>query len=248
MGPIQALVTNGNLLVALAIALAAGFISFVSPCVLPLVPGYLGYIGGFTTEAERPGRRRMLLGVGLFVLGFTIIFVGFGILFGTASLFVRAHLDLISRIAGVIVILLGLVFIGQFRFMQRTIRPRWAVATGIAGAPLLGIVFGLGWAPCIGPTLSAVYAMSLGDGGNPARGALLGLLFCIGLGLPFLLVALGFNWVSSSMTWLKRHIRLINLIGGGLLIVIGILMVTGLWHDIMSVWLSGVNNGYNPAL
>ncbi|MDQ1564164.1 MAG: cytochrome c-type biosis protein, partial [Actinomycetota bacterium] len=231
----------------LALALVAGFISFASPCILPLVPGYLGYIGGFTTEAERPGRRRMLLGVALFVLGFTVVFVGFGILFGTASLFLKQNLDLITRIAGVIVIVLGLVFVGQFTFLQRTIRPRWTVMTGLAGAPILGLVFGLGWTPCIGPTLTAVYSIAL-DGGSPWRGALLGLLFCVGLGVPFLLVALGFNWVSSSMRWLKRHIRLINIIGGAILIAIGVLMVTGVWHNVLSVWLSGVNNGFVPVL
>lgn len=247
MGSIGAIVENGNILLALAIALVAGFISFASPCILPLVPGYLGYIGGFTTEAERPGRRRMLLGVALFVLGFTVVFVGFGILFGTASLFLKQNLDLITRIAGVIVIVLGLVFVGQFTFLQRTIRPRWTVMTGLAGAPILGLVFGLGWTPCIGPTLTAVYSIAL-DGGSPWRGALLGLLFCVGLGVPFLLVALGFNWVSSSMRWLKRHIRLINIIGGAILIAIGVLMVTGVWHNVLSVWLSGVNNGFVPVL
>jgi cytochrome c-type biogenesis protein len=243
VGSIIGIATSGNLVLALGLALLAGVISFVSPCVLPLVPGYLGYIGGFTTEEERPGRRRLVAGVALFVLGFSIVFVGFGILFGVAELFVKQHLDLISRLAGVIVILLGLVFIGQFSFMQRTIRPRWTVATGLAGAPLLGIVFGLGWTPCIGPTLTAVYAMSI-DGGNPARGALLGLLFCIGLGLPFLLVALGLNWVTSTVSWLRRHIRLVNIIGGSILVLIGILMVSGVWQLIMSGWLAGVNSGY----
>jgi cytochrome c-type biogenesis protein len=181
------------------------------------------------------------------VLGFSVVFVGFGILFGTAGLFLKVHLDLITRIAGVIIIVLGLVFVGQFTFLQRTIRPQWMVRTGLAGAPLLGLVFGLGWTPCIGPTLTAVYSIAL-DGSSPWRGAVLGLLFCIGLGVPFLLVALGFNWVSSSMRWLKRHIRLINIIGGCILIAIGILMVSGIWHNVLSVWLSGVNSGFNPAL
>jgi cytochrome c-type biogenesis protein len=247
MGSIGDIVENGNLLLALGIALLAGFISFASPCVLPLVPGYLGYVGGFTTEADRPDRRRLVAGVALFVLGFSVVFVGFGILFGVAELYVKAHLDLITRLAGVVVILLGLVFIGQFAFMQRTFRPRWRVATGLAGAPLLGLVFGLGWTPCIGPTLTAVYAMSI-DGGNPWRGALLGLLFCVGLGVPFLLVALGLNWVTGSVAWLRRHIRLVNIIGGAILVIIGILMVSGLWHLIMSEWLAGVNGGFSPAL
>jgi cytochrome c-type biogenesis protein len=247
VGSIDATVESGNLLFALGLAVLAGFISFASPCVLPLVPGYLGYVGGFTTEAERPRRRRLVAGVALFVLGFSIVFVVFGILFGTAGLVLKTHLDLITRIAGVIVILLGLVFIGQFSFMQRTVRPRWTAATGLAGAPILGIVFGLGWAPCIGPTLAAVLAISF-NGGSPARGAILGVAFCIGLGVPFLLVALGLSWVARSTAWLRRHIRLVNIIGGAILIVIGLLMVTGIWNEFLSVWLAGVNHGFKPAL
>jgi len=144
------------------------------------------------------------------------------------------------------VIIMGLVFIGQVTFLQRTIRPQWKVATGLAGAPLLGIVFALGWAPCIGPTLTAVYAIAL-DGGDPWRGALLAMAYCIGLGIPFLLVALGLGWVTGSVAWLKRHIRVINIIGGSLLIAIGLLMVSGLWRVFISN-LGSVINGYVPAL
>ncbi|NEM91006.1 cytochrome c biogenesis protein CcdA [Galbitalea soli] len=247
MGSIQAIVENGNLLLALGLAVLAGLLSFASPCVLPLVPGYLGYIGGFTTEAERPRRRRMVAGVGLFVLGFSLVFVLTGILFGTASLFLKSHLDLITRIAGGVVIVLGLVFMGQFRFLQRTVRPRWTAATGLAGAPLLGIVFGLGWAPCIGPTYAAVLSIGI-DGGSPLRGGVLGLAYCVGLGVPFLLVALGLSWVTGSIGWLRRHIRIVNLVGGALLVVIGILMVSGVWHLLMSQWLAEVNSGFTPAL
>ena len=233
MGWIDPLISNGNLLLALAIAIAAGVIAFLSPCVLPLVPGYLGYIGGFTSEANRPHRSRLVLGVLLFVLGFTVVFVAYNWILGGAGFLLKAHLDLITRIAGVLIIIMGLVFIGQVTFAQRTIRPGWKVATGLAGAPLLGIVFGLGWAPCIGPTLTAVYAIAL-DGSDPVRGALLGLAYCLGLGIPFLLVALGLGWVTGSVAWLKRHIRLINIIGGALLIVIGVLMVSGLWRIFIS--------------
>ena len=247
MESIPAIITNGNLLFAFPLALLAGLISFASPCVLPLVPGYLGYIGGFTSEADRPSRRRLLLGVALFVLGFSIVFVGFGIVFGTAGFYLKANLDIIIRIAGVLVIVMGAVFIGQFTFMQRTVKPKWATTTGIAGAPLLGIVFGLGWTPCIGPTLAAVYTIAL-DGGSPWRGAVLGLAFCIGLGVPFLLVALGLNWVTGSMTWLRRHIRLINIIGGSVLVVLGVLMVSGVWRTLMSGFLAEVNRGFFPAL
>ena len=247
MGSITAIVTNGNLVLALLIALAAGFVAFASPCVLPLVPGYLGYIGGFTSEADRPRRARLVTGVALFVLGFSIVFVAYGWILGSAGFLLKSHLDIITRVAGVIVIILGLVFIGQFTFLQRTFKPKWTAATGLAGAPLLGIIFGLGWTPCIGPTLAAVLAIAA-DGGSPWRGAILGVAFCLGLGVPFLLVALGLNWVTGSMAWLKRHIRVVNIVGGSLLIAVGVLMVSGLWQLFMSQLTAGVNSGFIPVL
>jgi cytochrome c-type biogenesis protein len=238
------LVLSGSLLVAVPIALLAGFVSFASPCVLPLVPGYLGFVGGFAGSGaggngtgegatDRSNRNRLLLGVLLFVLGFGLVFVTLGLVFGLVGLLLNQWLDIITRVAGVIIILMGLVFIGQFTFLQRTLKPQWRVATGLAGAPFLGIVFGLGWTPCFGPTLIAVNALSL-EGGSPARGALLGAVYCLGLGIPFLLVALGFGWVSGSVAWLKRHIRVVNIVGGAMLILIGLLMVTGLWRALMS--------------
>ena len=256
INPIGELVLSGNLLLAVPIALLAGLISFASPCVLPLVPGYLGFVGGFagagsaggTGEGatDRGNRNRLLLGVALFVLGFSLVFVTFGLVFGVAGLLLKQWLDIITRIAGVVIIVMGLVFIGQFTFLQRTMKPRWSVATGLAGAPFLGIVFGLGWAPCIGPTLAAVLALSL-DGGSPARGALLGAVYCLGLGIPFLLVALGFGWVSGSVAWLRRNIRVINIVGGIVLVLIGLLMVTGLWQAMISS-LGAVIGAFVPAL
>ncbi len=244
--PIGELVLSGSLLLALPIAILAGLVSFASPCVLPLVPSYLAYVGGFVGEGEKIDRRRLMVGVSLFILGFSLVFVTLGVLFGTAGLLLKPYLDLILRIAGVVVILMGFVFIGQVTFLQRTIRPSWRVATGLGGAPLLGIVFGLGWAPCIGPTLTAVYAIAL-DGGDPLRGALLGLAFCVGLGIPFLLVALGLGWVTGSVAWLKRHIRVINIVGGAMLIAIGLLMVTGVWRVFISN-LGSVIGGFNTPL
>lgn len=238
-------VFSGNLLLALPLALLAGLASFASPCVLPLVPGYLGYVGGLDS-GERGGRRRLLIGAALFVLGFSVVFVVFSILFGTAGLLLRPWLDLIIRIAGVVLIVMGFVFIGQVSFLQRTIKPDWKVATGLAGAPLLGIVFGLGWTPCIGPALVAIYSLSL-EQGDPVRAALLGVAYCLGLGVPFLLVALGLGWVTASVGWLRRNVRIINIVGGALLIVIGVLMVSGVWRWFMSE-LQAVINGFVPAI
>jgi len=240
------IVFSGQLLLALPIAVLAGLVSFASPCVLPLVPGYLAYVGGMSDPGAKRDRSRVLLGVALFVLGFAVVFVAYGAAFGALGLWLVRWKEVVIRVLGVLVILMGLVFIGQFSFLQRTIKPTWRPATGLIGAPLLGIVFGLGWTPCIGPTLAAISALSVGSG-SPWRGALLGLFYCIGLGIPFLLVALGFDWVAGSVAFLKRHIRVINIIGGALLVVIGILMATGLWTAMMSQFL-GVISGFVPAI
>jgi cytochrome c-type biogenesis protein len=244
-------VLNGQLLAAVPIALAAGLVSFLSPCVLPLVPGYLGYLGGFTdasadASVEQRNRRRLLVGVLLFIAGFTLVFVTFNLVAGVAGAWLLRYSDVIVRIAGALLIVMGLVFIGQFGFLQRTIKPSWRPATGLAGAPLLGIVFGIGWTPCIGPTLAVVLALSA-DSASAGRGVLLGLVYCIGLGIPFLLVAAGFRWVTGSLAFVRRHIRAINIAGGTLLIVIGVLMVSGIW----SIWmyeLQAVITGFVPAI
>ncbi len=250
INPVGELVLSGSLLVAVPIALLAGLVSFASPCVLPLVPGYLGFVGGFSGGGEgatdRGNRNRLLLGVLLFVLGFGLVFVTFGLVFGLVGLLLKQWLDVITPIAGAVVIVMGLVFIGQVTFLQRTIKPRWRVATGLAGAPFLGIVFAVGWSPCLGPTLVAVNSLSL-DGGSPARGALLGAVYCLGLGIPFLLVALGFGWVSGSVAWLRRNIRVVNIVGGILLVVVGLLMVTGLWQAMISS-LGAVIGAFVPPL
>jgi len=242
---------SGPLAVALPIALLAGLVSFASPCVLPLVPGYLAYIGGFTDGRSRvakgeSGRGRLIAGVLLFVLGFAVVFVTFGVAFGAAGFWLIQWRDLITRLAGVVVIALGLAFIGQIGWLQRTVRPNVAPAVGLVGAPLLGAVFAVGWTPCIGPTLAAIYSIAL-QGGSPWQGAALGLAYALGLGIPFLLIAIGFGWATGSVAFLKRHIRTINLVGGGLLIVIGILMVTGLWNQWM-LDLGSVMLGYVPAI
>jgi len=239
------LVGDGQLLVALPIALFAGLLSFLSPCILPLVPGYLGYVGGLSGTGKRD-RSRLVLGVSLFVLGFTLVFVATNAAFGAVGTWLVVYGDTITRFAGVLVILLGLVFIGQFTFLQRQFKPKWMPATGLAGAPLLGILFGLGWTPCLGPTLAAITAISL-SGGSAWQGVVLGVVYSLGLGIPFILVAFGFGWVATSVAWIKKRIRIVNIVGGTLLVIIGVLMVSGLW----SLWMSelgGFINVFVPAL
>lgn len=221
-------ILTGQLLIAVPIALLAGLVSFASPCVLPLVPGYLGYVGGVTDPDARRPRLRLLAGVGLFTLGFSVVFISYGAAFGAAGYWLVQWQDPVTRVLGVFVIVMGLAFTGAFAFLQRTAKPSYTPKLGLAGAPLLGLVFGIGWTPCLGPTLTAISLLSLNTG-SPWRGALLGLFYCLGLGLPFLAVAFGFNWMSGALAWVRRHIRLINLLGGAMLVVIGVLMVTGVW-------------------
>jgi cytochrome c-type biogenesis protein len=247
---VTGLVAGGALWVAIPIAILAGLVSFLSPCVLPLVPGYLGFIGGAVAPrrgaAARTGRSRLILGVLLFIAGFTVVFMAVNIFGGTVGLFFVQQKDLIMRVMGVVVILLGLVFIGLFGFAQRIARPQVRSSLGLVGAPLLGLALGVGWAPCIGPTLAVILSMSV-DTGSAWRGAVLGLAYSLGLGIPFLLIALGFGWATKSVTFLRRHIRAVNLIGGALLVVLGILMVTGVWGAITSQ-LVGVVGSVTPAL
>jgi cytochrome c-type biogenesis protein len=231
MSPGEILV-SGGLWLALPIALAAGLLSFVSPCVLPLVPGYLGYVSGVARDDARR-RGRMVAGAALFIAGFSAVFLTLFLLAGTVGVFFVQYRDLLLRIGGVVIIVLGLVFIGQVTVLQRTIKPTWQPRTGLLGAPLLGIVFALGWTPCVGPTLAAVSFLAI-DGGDPLRALLIGAFYCVGLGIPFLLVALGFGWVGGSIAWIKRHIRALNIAGGVLLILIGVLMVSGAWTWLMS--------------
>ncbi|PVW04249.1 cytochrome C biogenesis protein [Microbacterium sp. Gd 4-13] len=233
-----AIVFDGALWLAVPIALAAGLVSFLSPCVLPLVPGYLGFIGG--TVAPRrgaasasPGRGRLVGGVLLFIAGFTLVFMTVNVLGGTVGRFFLQYADVITRIMGVVVILMGLVFIGLFGLAQRTMRLQAKSSVGLVGAPLLGIALGIGWTPCIGPTLAAIFSVSY-NLGDPWRAALLGLAYSLGLGIPFLLLALGFGWATRSTSFLRKHIRAVNIVGGLFLIALGLLMVTGVWGSLMS--------------
>lgn len=228
------IVFDGALWLAIPIALLAGLVSFLSPCVLPLVPGYLGFLGGATgTRAPRDSRGRLLLGVLLFVAGFTVVFVAMGVLAGSLGRFFLQYGDIITRVLGVVVILLGLVFVGVFGVAQRTMKPEVRSGMGLIGAPLLGVAMGVGWAPCIGPTYTAILSISLTQA-DPWRAVVLAVVYSLGLGIPFLLIALGFGWATRSVAFFRRHIRAVNIIGGVLLIVLGVLMVTGVWTAVMS--------------
>lgn len=236
------LVFDGALWAGVLIAALAGFVSFASPCVLPLVPGYFGYLGSAVAPVEpsiapasgtTAQRRRLLLGVLLFIAGFSIVFVTVTVLGGVFGQVFLAYADIATRILGVVVIVMGLAFVGVFRKMQRTVRPRFRSRLGLAGAPLLGLALGIGWTPCIGPTLAAIISVSW-NLGDPVRAGLLGVAYSLGLGIPFLLLALGLGWATRSMSFLRRHIRAINIAGGVVLVVLGLLMVSGLWTRLMS--------------
>ena len=242
-----AIILNGSLLAAMPLALAAGLISFLSPCVLPLVPGYLGFVSGSVGSGEKKSRRRIILGAVLFVLGFTLVFVSLGAAFGGLGTVLQSGLaSVIQHILGLLIVLLGLVMIGQFGFMQRTFKLQVSPRLGLISAPLLGIAFGLGWTPCIGPTLAAVLTLSL-DGASAARGMLLTVLYSLGLGLPFIAIAAGFGWATKSVGFVKRHIRAFNIAGGSLLILLGLLLVTGLWNSLI-ILVQEVTVAFIPAL
>lgn len=231
---------SGPLLLAVLVSLVAGAVSFASPCVLPLVPGYLGYLSGLTAQsvqpvgaplpgsAPAPRRGRLALGVTLFVLGFALVFVTLGTLAGSLGGTLLRWQDPITRALGVVVIVMGIAFLGRVPFLQREARVHRRPPATLWGAPLLGVTFGLGWTPCIGPTLAAVMALSL-EGGSPARGALLSSAYALGLGLPFVLVALGLQRSSRLLEVVRRRRRAISVVGGGMLVLIGLALVTGLW-------------------
>ncbi|MET3974634.1 cytochrome c-type biogenesis protein [Cellulosimicrobium sp. 4261] len=238
-------VWSGSMLLAVPVAVIAGLVSFASPCVLPLVPGYVGYVSGMaaattgsggkasggTTTATRvaaPSRGRVLAGVGLFVAGFTLVFVALMFAAGAIGVHLVRWEDVITRVLGVVVILMGFAFLGALPFLQRERRLHVSPQAGLWGAPLLGIVFGLGWTPCLGPTLVAVQALSLSEA-SAGRGAILGVAYCLGLGVPFLLIALGLQSSQRMLGFLRRHRLAIMRIGGGLLVLIGLALVTGLW-------------------
>lgn len=260
-----ATVLGGSLWLAIAVAAAAGLVAFLSPCVLPVVPGYLGYVSGLGTQsaagsggsgtvgavagpsaATRPDPSRMLLGSLLFVAGFAAVFMALGGFVGALGHLLQAHQVWVNRVSGVLVILMGLVFLGVFPSLTAQKRISRRPDAGLWGAPLMGIVFGLSWTPCIGPTYAAVVALSL-DGGSALRGAVLALAYSLGLGIPFVLFALLFQRALGASRALARHRRSIGLVSAALLIAIGVLLLTGQW----STWMSTLQvaiAGFEPVV
>ena len=285
---ITQLVTSGPLLLALPVAAAAGAGTFLSPCCLPLVPGYLSFVTGMAgaggpaspaapasvpaastagasaagapatgapvsgapasgvavaapplaATAAVPPRGRVVAGTALFVLGFSVVFMAYGAALGGLGHLLTGHARVLTQVLGGLTILLGLLFAGafdRFSFAGRIARPSVRPKAGLAGAPLLGVMFGLGWTPCIGPTLTAVLALSASTG-TVARGAMLAFVYALGLGVPFLLVSFGFQTAMRAFAFFRRHARLVTRIGGAMLICVGLLEVTGAWSTFMA-WL-----------
>jgi cytochrome c-type biogenesis protein len=245
MDPSTSLVISGPLLLAVLVALAAGAVSFASPCVVPLVPGYLAYLAGLVgadtpavserdAAGRRAGRWRVAGAAALFVAGFSVVFGA--ILVGLAAVAdaLTDNEELLQRVGGVVTIVMGLAFVGLLPALSKEKRLHLVPRAGLWGAPLLGAVFGLGWVPCIGPTLAGVVAVAAGTGGGSMRGVILTAAYCIGLGLPFVLIAVGAVGAVRALTWLRRHVRAVQVSGGVLLVLVGVLLVTGIW----GVWVA----------
>ena len=219
-------IMDGFLLTAFPIAVFAGLLSFISPCVLPLVPGYLSFAAGFSNS-----RGRVFLGSILFVLGFSALFISYGVLFGELGARIATNEEVITRALGVLTILMGVIFLGAFPLIP-TLKPRISTTGGLIGAPLLGFLFGVGWTPCIGPALASVQALAFQES-SAVRGAFLSFGYCLGLGLPFIASGLYLDKSEKLRKVLVKSGDKVSKIGGALLILIGLLQLTGLWTDLM---------------
>ena len=229
-----------SLVAAFPLAFAAGLVSFISPCVLPLLPGYLAFLSGTAGRIEgRSGRGRAVVGSLAFIVGFALVFVSFGALFGGLGGTLKTHQRLLEEVFGVVTILLGLFFAGWWptSWLQRERRIHRLPRVSVVGAALLGFTFALGWTPCIGPTLAAILGLAASSSGATAlRGSVLAFVYCLGLGLPFVVAALATEWMASASGWLRRHARGIGRVGGVMLILIGVAEVSGAWHAFV-LWL-----------
>jgi cytochrome c-type biogenesis protein len=219
-------IMDGFLLTAFPIAVFAGLLSFISPCVLPLVPGYLSFAAGFSNS-----RGRVFLGSILFVLGFSALFISYGVLFGELGARIATNEEVITRVLGVLTILMGVIFLGAFPLMP-TLKPRISTTGGLIGAPLLGFLFGVGWTPCIGPALASVQALAFQES-SAVRGAFLSFGYCLGLGLPFIASGLYLDKSEKLRKVLVKSGDRVSKIGGALLILIGLLQLSGVWTDLM---------------
>jgi len=231
---------GGSMALAIPVALLAGIVSFFSPCVVPLLPGYLSYMTGVGAADLAAGHRRgrMLLGTALFVLGLAVVFVATGFAVGTVGGLLLAYQTVITRVLGVVIIVLGLAFSGVISLGNAELRIQRLPAAGLAAAPVLGVVFALGWTPCIGPALAVVYNLGLNEG-TALRGAVLGFAYALGLGIPFVIAGLAFGVMTRTVGFLRRHQVAVMRIGGLMMVAVGVLLVTGLWDQLMArltVW------------
>jgi len=228
--------SSGSLLLAMPVALIAGLVSFFSPCVIPLLPGYLSYATGLGgADLEHARRGRMLAGAVLFVLGFSAVYVVVGFTagsFGTWLIRSRTQLEIVL---GIVLVLLGLAFAGLVPFLQRDVRVHTVPAVGLGAAPVLGFLFGLGWTPCIGPTLAAIITLGINEG-TAGRGALLAAIYCFGLGVPFIVAALAYRRALGAFNVVRRHQQWVTRIGGAMLVLVGLALITGFWDQAVS-WL-----------
>jgi cytochrome c-type biogenesis protein len=234
---------SGSMVLALPVALVAGLVSFFSPCVIPLLPGYLSYATGISGgDLEDARRSRLVTGAVLFVLGFAVVFVLLGSLTGAAGAWLYVHYRQLNVVLGILTILLGVAFLGGIGFLQRDWRIHRVPAVGLAAAPLLGFLFGVGWTPCVGPTLGAINLLSVNEA-TATRGAVLAAVFALGLGLPFIAAALAYRRMLGAFAVVRRHQVLVMRLGGAMMIVVGLLLVSG-WWERLTQWLQGAVLGF----